>query len=288
MRLNGDAVEGEGDWAAAAAVLQALGGAGFGAALLQAAGRLAAVDHLSLFSFDAVLAPRLVLTASAGGSRVAAEAGRQYQAGRFHRFDPNMGHLQAGAAAGRPARGRPLLLRLAAEAVPDGDYRRAIYDRYDLGERLSLLHRAQSRWLVLNLYRDRRRGPCTEAEMARLDAGAGFLLAAAGRHLADGPEEADPAAGGHAGPHPADALAALERLLLAERLSRREAEACARALIGVTNLGIALDLGVKESTVATLRRRAYRKLGISSLQELFLLCLRRLAAADGDQASRSR
>ena len=106
--------------------------------------------------------------------------------------------------------------------------------------------------------------------------------------MADGPVDADPAAGGRAGPHPADALAALERLLLAERLSRREAEACARALIGVTNLGIALDLGVKESTVATLRRRAYRKLGISSLQELFLLCLRRLAAADGDQASRSR
>ena len=49
----------------------------------------------------------------------------------------------------------------------------------------------------------------------------------------------------------------------------------------MTNLGIALDLGVKESTVATLRRRAYAKLGISGVQELFLLCLRRLGADGG-------
>ena len=40
--------------------------------------------------------------------------------------------------------------------------------------------------------------------------------------------------------------------------------------------GIASILGVKESTVATLRRRAYAKLGISNLNSLFALCVARM------------
>jgi DNA-binding CsgD family transcriptional regulator len=56
-------------------------------------------------------------------------------------------------------------------------------------------------------------------------------------------------------------------------LSPREVQVCARALRGMTREGIGLDLGVKTSTVNTLSQRAYRKLNISSLNELFALCL---------------
>ena len=45
---------------------------------------------------------------------------------------------------------------------------------------------------------------------------------------------------------------------------------------GATVAGIASILGVKESTVATLRRRAYAKLGISNLNSLFALCVARM------------
>jgi DNA-binding CsgD family transcriptional regulator len=52
---------------------------------------------------------------------------------------------------------------------------------------------------------------------------------------------------------------------------------CARALAGLTVAAIASDLGVKSPTIATLRQRAYAKLGISSLSQLFALCIEQLA-----------
>jgi DNA-binding CsgD family transcriptional regulator len=61
--------------------------------------------------------------------------------------------------------------------------------------------------------------------------------------------------------------------MLPGRLSAREQQVCARALRGMSNPAIALDLGVQVSTVSTLRRRAFAKLGISTLSELFLRCL---------------
>jgi DNA-binding CsgD family transcriptional regulator len=70
----------------------------------------------------------------------------------------------------------------------------------------------------------------------------------------------------------------LESLLgsLDEHLTPRERAVCARALAGLTVAGIALDLGIRTPTVATLRRRAYAKLGISSLSQLFALCIEQL------------
>jgi DNA-binding CsgD family transcriptional regulator len=63
------------------------------------------------------------------------------------------------------------------------------------------------------------------------------------------------------------------------RLTERERQVCAHALSGVTVAGIASMLGVKESTVATLRRRAYTKLGISNLNSLFALCVAQLGGS---------
>jgi DNA-binding CsgD family transcriptional regulator len=71
----------------------------------------------------------------------------------------------------------------------------------------------------------------------------------------------------------------LESLLtsLEGQLTSRERAVCARALAGLTVAGIAADLGVKAPTIATLRQRAYSKLGISSLSQLFALCIEQLA-----------
>jgi DNA-binding CsgD family transcriptional regulator len=57
-------------------------------------------------------------------------------------------------------------------------------------------------------------------------------------------------------------------------------QVCARALLGMTNAAIGLDLGVRAPTVATLRQRAYATLGICGLNELFGLCLAQAAAAN--------
>lgn len=55
------------------------------------------------------------------------------------------------------------------------------------------------------------------------------------------------------------------------RLAPRETQVCALILEGHTNLGISLHLGISENTVRTLRQRAYAKLGISTMGELFTL-----------------
>lgn len=52
------------------------------------------------------------------------------------------------------------------------------------------------------------------------------------------------------------------------KLSARERQVVARIACGITNDGIAADLGVSPATVLTLRRRAYAKLGINSCVEL--------------------
>lgn len=52
------------------------------------------------------------------------------------------------------------------------------------------------------------------------------------------------------------------------KLSEREQQVVARIACGITNDGIAADLGVSPATVLTLRRRAYAKLGINSCVEL--------------------
>jgi DNA-binding CsgD family transcriptional regulator len=54
----------------------------------------------------------------------------------------------------------------------------------------------------------------------------------------------------------------------ATKLSEREQQVVARIACGITNDGIANDLGISPATVLTLRRRAYAKLGIRSCVEL--------------------
>lgn len=56
-------------------------------------------------------------------------------------------------------------------------------------------------------------------------------------------------------------------------LSEREAQICDRILGGVGVAGTALELGISENTVRTLRRRAYRKLGVNSATQVVALVL---------------
>ena len=59
--------------------------------------------------------------------------------------------------------------------------------------------------------------------------------------------------------------------LLQARLTVRELDVCARLLQGMTQEGIAADLGLSVPTVKTYRNRAFARLGISFRNELFAL-----------------
>jgi DNA-binding CsgD family transcriptional regulator len=57
-------------------------------------------------------------------------------------------------------------------------------------------------------------------------------------------------------------------------LTRRERETCARAAVGITAEGAALDLGIGVASVLTYRKRAYQRLGVSTAYELARLVMR--------------
>lgn len=57
------------------------------------------------------------------------------------------------------------------------------------------------------------------------------------------------------------------------RLSPREADCCDCLIEGKTVAGTALELGIAETTVRTLRQRAYRKLGVSSAGQIMALLI---------------
>ncbi|MGV6871954.1 response regulator transcription factor [Pseudochelatococcus sp. B33] len=59
-------------------------------------------------------------------------------------------------------------------------------------------------------------------------------------------------------------------LLNATDLSRRESEVCSRILLGATTCEIAEELGIGKESVMTYRKRAYRRLSISSQRELLV------------------
>lgn len=104
----------------------------------------------------------------------------------------------------------------------------------------------------------------SESELARVREVADLLISFIGRHqdivLAK--------------PNAFSALTSLEtieaRILSTKRLSRREAEVCARILYGCSSCEIASALGVGKESVMTYRKRAYQHLNIGSQRELLL------------------
>jgi len=251
-----------------AEVVEALGGDAFPAALLRSLTGWLPCDHLSVMVFNADLSARVVGAASRGPLNIAEEAGRLYERGRFYQLDPGTRQMRSDAGGG------PVLLRLRAADIQDGDYQRSIYGRFRLSERLSVIDRVTDHWLMLNLYRERDTAHFTSRQGERLRTLAPLLLSLVGKHLTlTRAPASSPANSG------ARSVAFLESLLTScnAQLTSRERAVCARALAGLTLAGIASDLGVKGSTVATLRQRAYSKLGISSLSQLFALCIEQLA-----------
>lgn len=226
-------------------------------------------DHLSLLVFDARLVPHLAGAASRGSAKTALQAGKLYERAMFYRFDPNAERVREGSGEEDV-----MLSTLAASDIHDAHYRSSIYGRFGIVERASLIRQVSGRWLQLNVYRSQTSGRFDTVALAKLTEIAPVLIACAGKHLtltSKPSARLDRAA----------MLAAFSSMLqsLDAGLTAREQQVCAHALAGITTAGIASTLGVKESTVATLRRRAYAKLGITSLNSLFALCITHLAGS---------
>jgi DNA-binding CsgD family transcriptional regulator len=143
-------------------------------------------------------------------------------------------------------------LHVMREDIPDNAWKRDIYERENLPDRLSFLFSpSPEHRLAVNLYRSAKQGHFTPGELEKL-LPLGALIAQvcrsrlAGLKIFSGATTAEQ----------------LENALhdRAPGLSARERAVCARIASGMSVDGIAVDLDVAPSTVMTLRKRAYAKL----------------------------
>src|SRR5690606_22785721 len=149
------------------------------------------------------------------------------------------------AARGALQPGSVLLTHVRAGEI-DTPHRERIYQRHGMRERLSLVGQAGADTLAVNLYRHDHQPGYRRGEVRDLAQIATTLFACAVRHVA--------LHGASAATAPPDTRATL--LGLCAELSARELDVCERIARGMTQEGIAADLGVSPSTVKTYRNRA--------------------------------
>lgn len=164
------------------------------------------------------------------------------------------------------------------------------YDRPELGEEATYTVCTDSKLLGMSLFKRRGSKAFTVCQKETLGQLSGLLLKSIDRHARllsreqKHPLSTPPsvAACGTVAQDPEWAQTRAKKfghlraalLMDARHLTVREAEVCAYIVIGYTAFAISLLLGISANTVATHRKRAYAKLGLSSQTELFNVCLK--------------
>lgn len=235
----------------------------------RALGKLLPIDHVALFAFDNAFVPHFIIGDSRGEGAITSRISKLYEKKSYYHHDPSLKWVERNT---KDDSSIPLLHQMHAEDIKDEAYRRNIYEDNALLDRLSLIDHDKQNWFILNFYRDVGNGFFSEQEVGLINKESCLIAAFVKRHLSLLP----PIGWDDKTILPIEKL---EELMagLGGDLSKREMEVCARAMQGLTREAIALDLGVKPPTVATFMKRAYGKLSISSLNELFALCLGELS-----------
>jgi len=251
-------------------VIAALGSPRFGSQYVELFSDVLAFDQCTVFAFRAAQPPDpVVLEGRSAQMRELAQAlGREYVSGGFKQ-DPNV-------LREHPL-DRPTVHCLSATELTNRVYRLRFYDEPSLAHELVVLGQSDDVLFYSSFYRTDRRARFCKSEVDQMNGIARFAVNVLHRHF----ELMGKNSGGLSSPglscqsltgerrqrmlrHLKDALLSQPYLL-----SPREAEVCAGIILGYTTLGISLNFGISVSTVATHRKRAYRKLGISSQNELF-------------------
>ena len=222
--------------------------------ILDAINQISDVDYVSLVEYPS-LGQNPVQVAHAAKERqdhrdVTKECFERYRSSYFKR-DPVIRLLKKMEANNQRCDGVSAL-HMSREDIPDNAWRRDIYERENLIDRLSFLFSPKPESLLaVNLYRNAKRGPFTSGELEVLLPIAPLIAQVykssfASQSLINIPKS----------------VCQLEEILQARAhaLSSRERAVCARVATGMSVDGIAVDLDVSPSTVMTLRKRAYAKL----------------------------
>lgn len=160
--------------------------------------------------------------------------------------------------AAAPTVSDTVLLRVRPRDVASPGLRRRFYDDAGIIERISIIQRGEASWRGMNVARHASDGEFCDAELTALVGLASYVLPmlSAGRETRKLPQQLS--------------VTQLEDRFASRypNLTEREGQVCARASIGMSVEATALDLGIAKTSVLTYRRRAYRRLRITSPFEL--------------------
>ena len=255
---------------ALAGMIPALGEAAFQATVLEALQPLLPAASWSVYRTGRHCRPTLFLSASRGIPDRTRECWWAYLSGPYLR-DSSFGLADTPAAA-------PRLCHIHAREIV-GEHRARVYEAHGMAERVSVVAQEKDATFAVNFYRHEHQAALSDAQIAAFESVAMPLLELARKHIAivAGPR-ATIAVHDDAPRSLADAMSAgqmRERLLaLNGELTPRELDVCVRLLQGLTQDGIAADLGLSLATVKTYRNRAFARLGIHFRNELFAQVLR--------------
>jgi DNA-binding CsgD family transcriptional regulator len=170
------------------------------------------------------------------------------------------------------------LLTYSKNEIKDPLYRQELYDDLDIQYDLALFDQTNDLSFFLELFRSADRAAFTDADIEVVREFWPIALACINKHarLLQVLPDTDPTVRLRL-----DFLTQTFRDCL---LTPRESEICSYIVSGHSSLAISLHLNISLNTVATLRRRAYRRLNISSQSELFSVCLHHMATFVRKQA----
>lgn len=230
------------------------------------------IEECTVFAFPAPSQPQpIVIECASDETRnVALRLADDYVSGGYL-TDPNvLGHAQPCSTAN--------IYVTNPDDIDDASYRAHYYEKPSISQELVVMGHAGGTLYYTSLYRKSCRSAFGHGELSAIRPLANFIVKTLHRHS----ELVTPQGESNFSfvPCPTDApselrqrtLQHLREVLLAgdSKLSQREAEICAGIVMGYSTLAIALNCAISTNTVATHRKRAYAKLGISSQNELFV------------------
>ncbi len=257
-----------GTGAALSGMVQRLGDAGFASGLLQELAPVLPAASWSVYRTGRHCQPTLFMSASHGIPDTTRDCWWAYLSGPY-RSDRTWGESVAAAPSTR-------LCHLTASEV-GGEHQARVYEAHGMAERVSIVeHENDGAVFAVNFYRHQHQRPFLDRQISDFETMAPVLLALARKHIALAQHQPVALPTTPIPPHglPQQLPALRERLLRAHTgLTERELDVCTRLLQGMTQEGIACDLGLSLPTVKTYRNRAFGRLGIHFRNELFALAL---------------
>lgn len=232
-------------------VVPALGEPDFGARLLEAMASALPVGSFSVYRTGA--RPAIFLSGSRGTPDTTRDCWRAYLSGPI-RSDRTLREASAP---------RLRVCHITAREVP-AEHRAKVYEAHGVMERVSVVEdepAGEDALFAVNFYRHAHQRALGDAQLADFGAAGRLLMALTRKHIALA--------------RTGEAADAMQARLLARcpSLTPRELAVCLRLLRGMTQEGIAADMGLALPTVKTYRNRAFGRLGIHFRSELFALML---------------